>query len=377
MRRARSVCHILLVTIPISEPVTDSMSQTGQVAEAFEAAVAAGLPLSWDWRQPVILAVSGGADSIGMLRAIAAIAPNGAQSQLLVAHVEYDLRDTAERDRRFVVEQAARLGLACHWRRLSVEASGETASQGREAAARKLRYDFFAALAHAHGARHVAVGHTLDDQAETILHRILRGTGIAGLAGMPRARRLAEGVSLVRPMLALRRQQVREYLSASRATWMEDESNTDQRFARNLLRHRVLAEVEQRQYPAATVALVRLGEQAAAFMTKRSEAVERLVDEAVERQPDGSLLLQDHLARLAAGDRELLADVFISLWRREGWPRQELSRRHLGRLTRMITDGNSATAEHQPAIVLPGAIRARWQANGIVLQPPPTKNSCE
>jgi len=355
--------------------VTESTNETEPGIAAFEAAVAAGLPASWDWQQPVILAVSGGADSMALLRSVAAIAPAEARRQLLVAHVEYDFRDTAERDRRFVLEQAERLQLTCYWKRCPLTDSDAAVGSGLEAAARALRYDFFSSLAHLHGARHVAVGHTLDDQAETILHRILRGTGIAGLAGMARSRQLTEGVSLVRPMLALRRKQVLAYLRTGRVPWVEDESNADLRFARNLLRHRMLAEAEQGPYPAATEALVRLGVQAAACMTDRRVTVRQLVEAAVDRRPDGSLLLHDRLAGLAGGDCQLLADVCISLWQREGWPRRDLSGRHLGTLTRMLVEGSQHTGKPSPAVSLPGKIQARRHADGIILQPPAAAGS--
>ncbi|NBS32782.1 MAG: tRNA lysidine(34) synthetase TilS [Planctomycetia bacterium] len=341
----------------------------------FEASVAAGLPASWDWQQPMILAVSGGADSMALLRAVASIAPSAARQRVIVAHVEYDLRDTAERDRRFVIAQAERLQLVCHWQHCPVIDSGEAVGVGLEAAARELRYSFFSRLAYAHGARHVATGHTLDDQAETILHRILRGTGIAGLAGMQRNRQLAEGVSLVRPMLGLRRRQVEEYLRVTGTSWVQDESNDDLRFARNILRHRLLAEAEQGPYPGATEAIVRLGEQAATLTADRAVTIEHLIERAVERQLDGSLLLHGRVTELAGGDRQLLADLFISLWKQEGWPRRDLSGRHLGQLTLMITGPEAVTGNAVTAASLPGGIRACRHPQGIQLWPPGASGS--
>lgn len=348
------------------------MSSTEETLRAFEAAVASGLPASWDWQQPVLIAVSGGGDSMALLRAVVAIAPAGFRRRLLVAHAEHDLRATATRDRQFVLAQARRLGLACHCRRLPLAAGTGTGGEGVEGAARQLRYRFFTELAHAHGARHVAVGHTLDDQAETILHRVLRGTGIAGLAGMPRARQLAEGVGLVRPLLGLRRWQPRAYLQAGGHLWMEDESNADSRYARNLLRQQVFAALEQGPYPAATEAVARLGQQAAAVMADRAATVGWLVREAVELRPDGSVLLRKRLATLADRDSHLLADVLLCLWQQQGWPRQELSHRHLGQVARMVNDRGSGDTPAMLAVSLPGAIEARWHPGGICLQRSPS-----
>jgi tRNA(Ile)-lysidine synthase len=357
------------------DTVFGSKKETAPLPAVFEKSVAAGLPASWDWQQPMILAVSGGADSMALLRAIASIVPSAARQRVIVAHVEYDLRDTAERDRRFVIAQAERFQLACHWQHCPVVDSDEAIGVGLEAAARELRYGFFSKLAYAHGARHVATGHTLDDQAETILHRILRGTGIAGLAGMQRNRQLAEGVSLVRPMLGLRRRQVEEYLRVTETSWMEDESNDDLRFARNVLRHRLLAEAEQGPYPGATEAIVRLGEQAAIMAADRAVTVERLIEQAVERQLNGSLLLHARVAELAGSDCQLLADLFIGLWKQEGWPRRDLSGRHLGQLALMITGHEGVGGNVVTAASLPGGIRACRHPQGIQLWPPGVSGS--
>ena len=343
------------------------MDDSENIISAFNEAIVTGLPSSWDWRQPVVIAVSGGADSVALLHALHAVAPTEARRQMLVAHAEHGLRETAARDRRFVVEQAEGLGLPCHWQQLPVMSAQGVSGEGIEATARQLRYSFFSELAHAHGARHVAVGHTLDDQAETILQRIFRGTGIAGLAGMPRVRQLADGVGLLRPLLDLRRWQVREYLRACGLLWMEDETNADIHFSRNFLRHRVLAEVEQGPYPAATEAIVRLGEQAAGLMAGRRADIERFLNEAVERQADGSLLLPNRLAGLVREDGHLLADLLLDLWQREGWPRQGLSHRHLDTLARMVID-HIPDGSQSTAISLPGAIEARRQPEGVVLR---------
>jgi len=335
-------------------------------------AVIAGLPASWDWRQPVLVAVSGGGDSMALLHGLVAVGQRvGADvaALLQVAHVEYDLRPTATGDRNFVQEQAAALGLTCHWRRLPVAEQGSRLSgEGLEAAARRVRYDFFTEVAGEIGARHVAVGHTRDDQAETILHRVLRGTGLNGLAGMPRARQLAEGVSLVRPLLGIKRQQVRGYLETHGLAWREDESNENTAFSRNFLRHRLLGEAERGPYPAATEALARLGDQAAEYASRRAEAVAQAIAGGVSRGADGSLLLSRRLAADTEGDAHLLADVLLGIWRQQGWPRQALTHQHLRRLTSMCTAGDQQKGAEPSAVDLPGGVRAICHPEGLLLR---------
>jgi tRNA(Ile)-lysidine synthase len=111
---------------------------------------------------------------------------------------------------------------------------------GVEAAARAARYEFLQATAERLGARYVATAHTADDQAETVLHHIVRGTGLAGLAGMSRARSLGAAATLIRPLLSFRRRDVIEYLGALGQSYCEDTTNRDPAFTRSRIRHELL-----------------------------------------------------------------------------------------------------------------------------------------
>jgi tRNA(Ile)-lysidine synthase len=174
--------------------------------------VASWPPGGWN-EVTVLLAVSGGADSMALLRAMDAVHA-GPPGRLGVAHFNHRLRGAdADADEQFVVEQCQRSGRTCHLGRresLSPDAGGD----GIEAAARAARYAFLQEVAHRIGARYVVTAHTADDQAETILHHILRGTGLAGLSGIPRTRPLGEAVTLIRPMLDISHDDVLDYLKA-------------------------------------------------------------------------------------------------------------------------------------------------------------------
>ena len=332
----------------------------------FSTDVSCGLPSSWDWQQPVIIGVSGGADSMALLFSLAELSKLQESSSVAVAHVEYDLRPEASCDREFVVEHAKQLGFPCYWKKFCVqEASNAQQGVGTEAVARQLRYDFFTQLAFEIGARHVAVGHTCDDQAETILHRLLRGTGLGGVVGMAGARELCEGVSLVRPMLKIRRQKPREYLKAIGQEWREDESNNQIYFARNFLRHHVLAEAESGPYPAAIEALVRFGEQACAETSSRLRIIEALIEKSIEQKSDGEILI--HQKRVG-DDPDIMPEALIEIWKRKGWPRQDLSSRHLKQLTEMIFCDSSTKNTVPNAVDLPGGIHARLTSNSLSIQ---------
>ena len=187
---------------------------------AFLAALRAGLPGQGVFGPPLVVGVSGGADSVALLLGLhalaAAAAPGG---RLVIAHGRHDLREEAGADADFVAALAAELGLPCVIGTLRVRRSDGVRGEGLEARARRIRYAFLAETALEHGARHVAVAHTADDQAETILHRALRGTGLAGLGGMRPARELVPGVALVRPLVGVSRAAVRGYLAARARPW--------------------------------------------------------------------------------------------------------------------------------------------------------------
>ena len=343
-------------------PMTAAPSSSAR--DRLLAGLAAGLPAGGIWAAPAVVAVSGGADSTALLLGLVALAPPGAR--LVVAHAEHDLRATAAADREFVATLAARLGLPFVWRRLAVHAADDEAGTGIEARARRLRYRFLEEVAGEHGGRHVLVAHTADDQAETILHRILRGTGPAGLAGMAVARELCAGVALLRPLLAVGRSAVREYLVAEAEAWREDESNVDVRFARNFLRHEILARCAAGPYPAAPAALVRLGRQAGQLAAALRSAAEHLLDTYARRRADGTIDLRT--APLAALDPYLLAEMFAVLWEREGWPRRDMTAAHYERLAALVRAADAAAA----AITdYPGGVRVAAATDGRLEMRPP------
>lgn len=318
----------------------------GSPAEAaFVAALAAGLPASHDWSFPGIVAVSGGADSVALLLGLIRLVP-APSSRLVVAHADHGLRAGSADDLEFVRGLAVSHGLGFVGRRLDV--AGDRGGEGLEGRARRLRYAFLSDVAHEIGARHVMVAHTADDQAETVLHRILRGTGLAGLAGMSPARMLADGVALLRPLLGVSRGEVRRFLGAAGQAWREDPTNADPARARNLLRHDVLPRCVAGQYPAASQALVRLASQAAASAGALASAAGHLLDSHSERHPDGTIVLRTR--PLAGLDPHLVAEIFAALWRREGWPRRDMTAEHYATLASL-----AACAEKRAAgTVIPG-----------------------
>lgn len=195
----------------------------------------------------VVVAVSGGPDSVCLLHVLARIrAQAGADWTLSVAHLHHGLRGVeADADEAFVRALAAGLGLPVSVRRVDVPELVRETGRGIEDTARRERYRFFRALAEELGAGAVAVAHHADDVAETILLRLGRGAGLWGLHAMPASRPISRGsaVRLVRPLLGLRRSEILGYLDARGLPFRQDRTNQDLTYRRNLVRHRVLPDL--------------------------------------------------------------------------------------------------------------------------------------
>jgi tRNA(Ile)-lysidine synthase len=244
----------------------------------------------------VLLAVSGGGDSTAMMLILARLAAESGWL-LAVAHFDHRLRglEDAAADREFVSELASFMGLPF------VQGAGDVARRARsrgesvEQAARVLRYRFLARQAKAAGATVVATGHTLDDQAETLLLHLVRGSGLDGLAGMrPRsAWPVGAGPEVVRPLLALRREETARYCREMGVTPREDATNELLIATRNRVRHEVLPALRALN-PRVDEALARLAD--AAYEDARAleaQAVEALGGLARTRAGHISLDLEE------------------------------------------------------------------------------------
>jgi tRNA(Ile)-lysidine synthase len=206
----------------------------------------------------VVLAVSGGPDSMALLH-LAVRAAHETGWPLVVAHLDHGLRPESAADARFVADAAAALGLAAEVRRTDVAALAAERGSGLEEAGRVARYAFLRALVADGAPGGVAMtGHTLDDQAETVLLHLARGTGLAGLAGI--AERHG---SIVRPLLGMRRVALRAALDEGEIAYRLDESNADRRFSRNRARADLVPLLES-LHPGAAAAVGRAARIAAA-----------------------------------------------------------------------------------------------------------------
>jgi len=187
----------------------------------------------------VAVAVSGGADSVALLRRMIEAAPE-IGLVLSVAHVHHGIRgDEADLDADFVRDLAATHGLTFHRHDVNTPSTAQQNRETLEEAARNLRYAFFRELLDQGEADAVATAHTLDDQAETVLHKLLRGAWTEGLGGISPVIQCTPG-AILRPFLGARRVEIEAWLRSIGQSWREDASNADIAFTRNRIRHELL-----------------------------------------------------------------------------------------------------------------------------------------
>jgi tRNA(Ile)-lysidine synthase len=314
----------------------------------------------------VVVAVSGGPDSVALLRGLASLQIVG-RGRLTVAHFNHRLRANSAEDAKFVAKLAARLELPFELGEADTTATAKAEGDGIEAAARLERYQFLRATAERIGARYVVTGHTAGDQAETILHRIVRGTGIAGLGGMRRVRALGDAVTLLRPMLDITRREVLDYLQHIGQDFVVDASNESQAFARNRIRSALLPLIAQQFNPEIESAMLRLGAAASDVQRMIDRMVGCLLEEAVTFAGDNRATVD--CERLAGNDRHLVRELFVAVWRTKAWPQQSMGFDHWDRLAEMALRNapiaSTALAQKQ---MFPGAIAAEKRAGQLILQ---------
>jgi tRNA(Ile)-lysidine synthase len=205
----------------------------------------------------IAIACSGGADSVALLHILVELRVE-LGIVLSVCHFHHQIRGAeADADSQFVEALAARLKLEFHAGSGDVPAHAAEHNVSIEAAAREMRHQWFARLIQQGKADKIATAHTQDDQAETVLMRILRGTGVHGLAGIAPAQKAKH---VVRPLLTTSRQEVETYLNAMGQPWREDSSNLDLRHTRNRVRHTLLPVMEREFNPAIRLTLADLAE---------------------------------------------------------------------------------------------------------------------
>jgi tRNA(Ile)-lysidine synthase len=240
----------------------------------------------------VLLAISGGADSIALLHVIYALKTQDVlHVDVHCAHINHQLRvKQADKDENFVTRLVAGLNLTITTKRINVYQFACENKLSIETAARNLRIESLLDIAKANSCDCIATGHQQNDNAETIIHRLLRGTGYRGLAGIWPERKFNNGTKFVRPLLCVTRDEIIRYLQQKEISWCEDYTNVDCKFTRNFIRNQLLPALQKESNSSLTEQLSDLSIKAGRFYKRICSEVEALWSE-ISKQVDGAVIV--------------------------------------------------------------------------------------
>ena len=310
-----------------------------------------------------VVAVSGGPDSVALAHLLIELQRAGKFDRLILAHVNHQLRGAeSDADECFVQSLPAlwQTNAACRTCRIDVAALAAADHENLEAVARRERYRWLTQVAQEQQAAWIATGHTADDQAETVLFRLLRGSGVLGLSAIPECRPLEERLALVRPLLSvLRRQNLRAYLDRNQLPFRLDSSNRDLSFTRNRLRLELLPVLEHAYNPAVVEVLCRLADQASELQADVAAQAAQL--QAAAELPRAGTMLVFSTDRLRGASANQVREMFRFIWMRENWPMADMDSRTWNRLVEIAT-GNLTAWD------FPGPIHARRERSVMQLE---------
>ena len=316
----------------------------------------------------IVIGCSGGADSVAILRATHALRP--ANSTLVVAHYNHRLRGLeSDEDEKFVAALAQ--SLQCDFvsnsqlekTELQPSALDVVSPPPRdEATLREIRYQFLLRSAQTKGARYVAVAHTADDSIETVLHNLVRGTGLSGLTGIAAHRDLNQDLVLIRPLIDVWRHEVIDYLEQIQQTFRRDSSNDSCVYTRNRIRHRLLPVLEEEFGADAKTAIHRsssiLAELHQWLQAEAQQWLEQVVVHRTSRRVE--LLAAEFLDR----DWPLVQHALTILWQQQSWPLKAMSHGHWGQV-RGLFQGLPAKCT---TIELPSTIMVSRSGDRMVIE---------
>jgi tRNA(Ile)-lysidine synthase len=300
------------------------------------------------------VAVSGGADSVALLRLLLELRER-LGVLLIVLHFNHRIRGAeSDSDEEFVRGLAIAHGLELVAGGEDVPRAAARNGWNLEDAARRLRYEFFERSVQGGRVARVAVAHTADDQAETVLAHVFRGTGLTGLSGI-----YPDTGFVVRPLLAIRRQDLREYLGGIGQDWREDSSNQDTSRLRARIRHGLLPKLEQEFQPAVVEQLCRLSSLARRDEEFWNHLVSSVFRSAILKEPQQAisisiadlldpLRLRDANAAERAAPDALSCRLVRRIYEELRGSRQQLTSQHVEQVLRLATESTSGAETHLP-----------------------------
>ena len=291
----------------------------------------------------VLVCVSGGADSVCLLKTLLALKKK-LLIEIVVANLDHGIRgEESEKESEFVKDLCRKDGVLCVHKKIKVLA-GKNSKISIEEKARKERYKFFYEAAEEYGCEHIATGHTMDDQAENVIMRVIYGGSISGVAGIPPVRN-EKGYKIIRPLIRVSRKEILHFLKKLKQRYVKDSSNKDVNFIRNKVRLKLLPLLEKYN-PSVRRNLINLSdslrEDLELISSCKEQCKKNIAGETVVEIKD--IILQPKALR-----RDIFKAVFINA----GGDVKKLNYRHWMDLDLFIR-----TAEKGKTIDLPGKIRA-------------------
>ncbi len=317
----------------------------------------------------VAVAISGGCDSMALLRAMLELKEqHGGAGRLSAMHVNHHLRGAdSEADSKWCQQQCETLGVPLVVLSGAVTDRAQAEGDGIEAAARNERYELLTQAAENAGIRFLAMAHTRNDQVETVLFRILRGSGLQGIRGIPQSRQLSQVVTLVRPLLECSRETLQSYLEGLDQTYRTDSSNQELRFSRNRIRLQLLPSLRTEHNQDVDAALLRLAAQADETQQFVELHARKLLGEAKFDPPDGKGRI-DGIISLDLRPFSQQADVVVCealrlVWREAGLPEQAMTYDWWRKIAKL-----AKSASDTEVLNLPGNVRASIDTGCLVLK---------
>ena len=288
----------------------------------------------------ILVALSGGADSVALLLSLKEYYP---ALKLYACHVNHMLRgEEADRDMHFVQNLCQSNGIILETLKTDVASYAKKEGLSTELAARNVRYSFFKDVCKKYGINKVATAHTLSDNAETVLFNLTRGTGLQGLCGIPAVRKLNKNIILIRPLIFIKRSDVEEYLSSHSQEYVTDSSNLTDDYTRNYFRHNIIP-LMKKVNPSFEESLGKT----CSLLYKTQSFIDNKVNENITND----------VSRLAMLDECLLSSVIMKLYNR-ATNQTLLEKIHIDDIIHAIKSKCVDSLQYECEICLPGKISA-------------------
>jgi tRNA(Ile)-lysidine synthase len=303
----------------------------------------------------ILLAISGGADSTALLYVLASL-----RLDIHCAHINHQLRgDEAQRDEDFVIEQCQKLKVPVLTMKIDVRDYAKKSKLSIETAARNLRIENLVEIAKEQNCDCIAAAHHKNDNAETIIDRLVRGTGLRGLCGIWPAKKFADGITFIRPLLCATRDEIIQYLNSRHLNWCTDRTNTDFAYRRNFIRHRLLPVL---QNDSQSDIVERL-----AVLSKASRGFYQMVCRTADAiWPDVATINENNIVvdsdKIASQPAEIKIEIARRALAHLGCGEQDFTEQHYTNILRLPDDGR---------LQLPNRITVHRRGGKIVFEKHP------